>query len=65
MLRFYPHRQARKMRLEKYKEAWQLLDPPIPNPPITIHASIDENYPEGYVPEEEKEEESPDGSSGT
>jgi hypothetical protein len=51
MLRFYPHRKARKMRLEKYKEAWHLLDPPIPNPPITIHACIDENYPEGYVPE--------------
>ncbi len=51
MLRFYPHRQARKMRLEKYKEAWQLLDPPMPNPPITIHACIDENYPEGYEPE--------------
>jgi len=46
MLRFYPHRQARRMRLEQYKEAWHLLDPPCPNPPLTIHASIDENYPE-------------------
>jgi hypothetical protein len=27
MLRFYPHRQARKMRLEKYREAWHLLEP--------------------------------------
>jgi len=25
MLRFYPHRQARQMRLEKYREAWNLL----------------------------------------
>jgi len=31
MLRFYPHRQAKKMRLEKYREAWHLLqaDPDI------------------------------------
>src|ERR1700688_111292 len=54
MLRFYPHRKAKRMRLEKYREAWHLLDPPLPNPPtITIHACIDENYPEGYVPDEE------------
>jgi hypothetical protein len=57
MLRFYPHRKARKMRLEKYREAWHLLDPPLPNPPtITIQACIDpdypeEAYPEGYEPE--------------
>jgi hypothetical protein len=51
MLRFYPHRKARKMRLEKYREAWHLLDPPLPSPPITIQACIDENYPEGYEPE--------------
>jgi hypothetical protein len=25
MLRFYPHRKARKMRLEQYREAWHLL----------------------------------------
>jgi hypothetical protein len=53
MLRFYPHRKARKMRLEPYREAWHLLDPPLPNPPITIHASIDEDYPEGYEPDED------------
>jgi hypothetical protein len=41
MLRFYPHRQAKIMRLEKYREAWHLLDPP-----LTIQASIDESYPE-------------------
>jgi hypothetical protein len=52
MLRFYPHRQAKKMRLEKYREAWHLLDPPFPNPPLTIHACIDEDYPEGYVPDQ-------------
>jgi hypothetical protein len=57
MLRFYPHRKARKMRLEKYREAWYLLDPPLPNPPtITMQACIDpdypeEAYPEGYEPE--------------
>src|SRR5579862_3224036 len=45
MLRFYPHRKAKKMRLEKYREAWNLLDPPVPNPPITIHACIDPDYP--------------------
>jgi hypothetical protein len=28
MLRFYPHRTAKLMRLEKYREAWHLLDPP-------------------------------------
>ena len=25
MLRFYPHRQAKKMRFEPYREAWHLL----------------------------------------
>src|SRR5258708_10150834 len=49
MLRFYPHRHALKMRLEKYKAACELLAPPIPNPPSTIHACIDENYPKRYV----------------
>jgi len=28
MLRFYPHRQAKKMRLEPYREAWHLLHAP-------------------------------------
>ena len=51
MLRFYPHRKAKQMRLEKYREAWHLLDPPLPNPPITIQACIDEDYPEGADPE--------------
>jgi len=35
------------MRLEKYREAWPLLDPP-----LTIHASIDEDHPEEDYPEE-------------
>ena len=66
MLRFYPHRQARKMRLEKYKDAWEQLDPPIPNPPITIHACADPNYPEEAYPEgytreaDDPDEESPE-----
>lgn len=25
MLRFYPHREAKQMRLEKYREAWELM----------------------------------------
>src|SRR5579862_6936413 len=45
MLRFYPHRQAKQMRLEIYREAWHQLDPP-----LTIHACADEDYPERYVP---------------
>jgi hypothetical protein len=61
MLRFYPHRKARRMRLEKYKEAWHLLDPPLLNPPITIHASIDEDYPEvGYAELDYLEESDPE-----
>jgi PD-(D/E)XK endonuclease len=56
MLRFYPHRKAKQMRLEQYREAWHLLDPPLPNPPITIQACIDPDYPEedcteAYEPE--------------
>jgi hypothetical protein len=34
MLRFYPHRKARKVRLEPYREAWHLLNPLLPNPLI-------------------------------
>ena len=41
MLRFYPHRQAKKMRLEIYREAWHQLDPP-----LTIQACADPDYPE-------------------
>jgi hypothetical protein len=49
MLRFYPHRQAKKMRLEKYRELWTQLKPTSPGPhgPITIHAVADETiYPD-------------------
>ncbi len=52
MLRFYPHRKAKRMRLEKYREAWHYLDPTDPSrrPPITIHAVADETvYPEPIV----------------
>ncbi|HXM62214.1 MAG TPA: group I intron-associated PD-(D/E)XK endonuclease [Terriglobales bacterium] len=44
MLRMYPHRKAKKMRLEKYRNAWFLLklkDSP-EDGPITIQASADE-----------------------
>ena len=27
MLRFYPHRKVRQMRLEQYREAWHLMKP--------------------------------------
>jgi hypothetical protein len=40
MLRFYPHREAKQMRLEKYREAWHLLEAHQPGD-ITIHASAD------------------------
>jgi len=48
MLRFYPHRKAKIMRLEKYREAWHLLDPP-----LTIQACIDPDYAEVNYPEED------------
>jgi hypothetical protein len=50
MLRFYPHREAKKMRLEPYREAWHLLDPPTntppppPNSPISLYACVDPEY---------------------
>ena len=46
MLRFYPHRKAKKMRLEKFREAWRQLRPKNPpgNSPITIYACVDEFY---------------------
>ncbi|MGD0568966.1 MAG: group I intron-associated PD-(D/E)XK endonuclease [Candidatus Sulfotelmatobacter sp.] len=46
MLRFYPHRNAKLMRLELYREAWHLLAPPLLVPPLTIQACIDPDYPE-------------------
>ncbi len=42
MLRFYPHRKARKMRLEKYREAWHLLS--ADDSPLEIQAAADETY---------------------
>jgi hypothetical protein len=42
MLRFYPHRQAKKMRLEPYREAWHLVLPKQSNEVMEIQASADE-----------------------
>ena len=47
MLRFYPHRRAKKMRLESYREAWHLLQAPEQEEAETIelNASAEEgNY---------------------
>jgi hypothetical protein len=47
MLRFYPHRTAKKMRLEPYREAWHLLqssDSPDSRSRIDIHAMADEEF---------------------
>jgi hypothetical protein len=53
MLRFYPHRQAKKMRLEKYRELWTQLKPESPGPhgPITIQAVADETIDDAAIPE--------------
>ena len=47
MLRFYPHRQAKKMRLEPYREAWHLLKPSghPQGDPIALYATADETFP--------------------
>ena len=39
MLRFYPHRKAKKMRLEGYREAWHLLQSPEEAGKIDIQAN--------------------------
>jgi hypothetical protein len=57
MLRFYPHREAKIMRLEIYREAWHLLDPP--HAPSTIPARIDEDYSEVCEPKTEPDREVP------
>jgi hypothetical protein len=44
MLRFYPHRQARIMRLEPYREAWNLILPRKSNHVMEIKACADERY---------------------
>jgi len=43
MLRFYPHRQAKIMRLEPYREAWNLILPKESNHVMDIHASADDS----------------------
>jgi len=46
MLRFYPHRKAKKIRLEPYREAWNLLQSP-EDTKIEIQACADETiYPD-------------------
>ena len=42
MLRFYPHRQAKVMRLESYKEAWELMEGTDHGCVIEINAMADE-----------------------
>jgi hypothetical protein len=42
MLRFYPHRTAKKMRLEPYREAWHLLQSEEDAGKIEIQARADE-----------------------
>jgi hypothetical protein len=42
MLRFYPHRKAKKMRLEPYREAWHLLEDKEENEKIELQAHADE-----------------------
>jgi hypothetical protein len=49
LLRFYPHRKARKMRLEPYREAWHLLqgEKTGQTGKIELQASADESiYPD-------------------
>ena len=46
MLRFYPHRQAKIMRLEPYREAWKLILPKESNHVMDIHASAAESLAE-------------------
>ena len=54
MLRFYPHRQAKKMRLEPYREAWHLLqEEETPEQgKITLQASADDTIYNIVIPSE-------------
>ena len=51
MLRFYPHREAKKMRLEKYRDAWHLLKASHPqsNRRLTIYANADPASHDNHV----------------
>jgi hypothetical protein len=50
MLRFYPHRKAKRMRLEPYREAWHLLQSKEQTGKIEIQAAADEAiYPRSDV----------------
>jgi len=46
MLRFYPHRKAKRMRLEPYREAWHYLESPTDPFPrkLDLQASADDQY---------------------
>jgi hypothetical protein len=47
MLRFYPHRQAKIMRLEPYREAWDLILPRQSNHVMDLRGSADQTiYPD-------------------
>jgi hypothetical protein len=57
MLRFYPHRKAKKMRLEQYREAWHLLQSTEDATHLEIQASADEaiyplDLPSHVIPSE-------------
>ncbi len=64
MLRFYPHRKAKLMRLEQYKEAWHLILPSkgVVSGRIDLQASADDTgaAPNSVIPSEET-----DPSSGS
>jgi hypothetical protein len=42
MLRFYPHREAKRMRLEKYREAWHLMQSASGGTLIDLHAMAED-----------------------
>jgi hypothetical protein len=54
MLRFYPHRKAKKMRLEPYREAWHLLQSPEKAGKIEIKACAADSIslPHSVIPSE-------------
>ncbi len=61
MLRFYPHRKARIMRLEPYREAWNLILPKESNHVMELHAFADDTI---YEQEEVKTETCGDSRPG-
>ena len=49
MLRFYPHRKAKRMRLECYREAWHLMQSQEEVGTIEIQASVEEPSTQNLV----------------